>query len=120
MARPKKDIAPENRRTRCVTMKVSDAEHEVLHRRAAKVFGVSGGYVGEYSRLILLSDWKNPPPPARSPEVIRELAAEIRRVGNNVNQLAHLAHLNRSLPAEKELQEVIKKLIETLEAVQAL
>ncbi len=118
MARPKKQDQGE-RRTKRLGVPLTPTEQAELRHRASLVFGATPN-VSEYARLILLSDWKAPPPNARSPEAIRELAVAIRRVGNNVNQLAHIANERRSLPVEQMLRDVSEQIKAALQKVMAL
>lgn len=117
MARRKReDIAP--RRTARLAVRLTPAELDDVRGRAAKIFGRAN--VADYARLILLDDWKNPPPSARDPHAIRELAVAIRKVGTNINQLAHVANAKNDLPAERDLRRAVQAIIEALEKVQAL
>jgi hypothetical protein len=61
-----------------------------------------------------------PAPSARDPRAIRALRVEIRRVGNNLNQLTKLAHEKRAVPQERALAEVAERIIAALDKVEAL
>lgn len=115
MARPRKDYAGE-RRTAPLSLHLTPSERAELERRAASV----GRKVSDFVRIVALSDLKKPAPSARDPGAIRELSVEIRRVGNNLNQLAHIANERRALPSEKALQGAIAEFLQTLEKVRAL
>ena len=79
------------------------------------------GYTpSKYARLVLLSDEKAPAPSARDPAAIRALMVEISRVGNNVNQLAHVANERRALPLERQLKDISSRIVATLDKVMAL
>ena len=88
---------------------------DVLGRAAAIGCGVS-----EYARIILLSELKRPAPSARDPRAIRQLAVAIKKVGTNINQLAHVANAINEIPSERVLREVSAQIVEALEKVQAL
>ena len=118
MARPKKEDQSE-RRTKRLGVPLTPTEQTELRFRASKVFG-NNPNLSEYARLILLDDWKNPPPNARSPEAIRELVVAIRRVGTNVNQLAHIANESRRVPAEERLRDISEQIVAALQKVMAL
>ena len=51
---------------------------------------------------------------------IHAVAVEISRVGNNVNQLAHIANENHALPSAKALTEAMALIKASLEKVLAL
>ena len=87
-----------------------------LRRRAAKALGDDPN-VGEFARLVLLSDLKAPAPSARDPKAVLALSAslhrigaelqrlqtEIRRIGVNVNQAAHAANDLRLLATSRDM-----------------
>ena len=115
MARRTKEDAGE-RRTAIAAIHLTPSEYAELKIRADKL-GMSRS---AFARLIILSDEKAPAPNARDPATIRALAVEISRVGNNVNQLAHVANERRALPLETQLQEVSGRIIAALEKVMQL
>lgn len=115
MARRKADDSSE-RRTSGLCIQMTPSEKAELQLRAA----TTGRTVSDFARLVLLSDAKKPAPTPRSPQAIRELAGEISRVGNNINQLARYANEARHLPTERALQEAAAKIIAALEKVAAL
>lgn len=89
-----------------------------LERRAQ----ANGRSPSEFGRLVLLSDEKAPAPTARDPAAIRELRAEIRRLGNNYNQIARHANERKNLPPELDavLKGVSQLIMAALEKVRAL
>jgi DNA-binding ferritin-like protein len=115
MARLHKEDTSE-RRTAYVSFFVTPAERDELNERAAAL-GIGRS---EFLRIVALSDLKKPAPNARSPEVIRELANEISRVGNNINQLAKLANECRAMPDKQALNEVTESIIASLGKVRSL
>lgn len=50
-------------------------------------------------------------PRARPRQVEMEAVRELARIGNNLNQLVHLAHLCGELPQEEELREVLEAVL---------
>jgi hypothetical protein len=112
--RPKKE--PEARRSAFVGFFVTPAERQKIEERAAKL----NIAVSEFARIVLLSDLKEPAPSARDGAAIRALAVEVSRVGNNINQLAHVANERRELPRKAEFAAVSDDLKTTLEKVWAL
>ena len=115
MARRTKEDAGE-RRTAIAAIHLTPSEYAELKIRADKL-GMSRS---AFARLIILSDEKAPAPSARDPATIRALAVEISRVGNNVNQLAHVANERRVLPLEKQLRDISSRIIAALDKVMAL
>lgn len=112
--RQKKDTG--ERLTAYFGFQVTPAQKAELERRA-KATGYSPS---EFARIVLLSDLKAPAPSARDPAAIRALAVEISRVGNNINQLAHVANERRALPLESQLRDISERLIAALDKVSAL
>lgn len=115
MARRKKEDASE-RRTAALRLQLTPSERADLDARAA----ITGRSLSDFARIILLSDLKKPAPSARDPKAIRALTVELSRVGNNLNQLAHIANERRALPREKDLQDVSARIIAAIEKVMAL
>ena len=115
MARREKADAGE-RLTAIATVHLTPSEYAELKIRADKL-GLSRS---AFARLIVLSDEKAPAPNARDPATIRALAVEISRVGNNVNQLAHVANERRAFPLEKQLKDVSSRIIAALDKVMAI
>ena len=104
---------PTDRRTAYVSFFVTPSECDELNERAAALnIGRS-----EFLRIVALSDLKKPAPSARDGAAIRALAVEIARVGNNINQLTHLANERRELPRKAEFSAVSNDLKKTLEKV---
>ena len=115
MARRTKEDAGE-RRTAIAAIHLTPSEYAELKIRADKL-GMSRS---AFARLIILSDEKAPAPSARDPATLRALAVEISRVGNNINQLAHVANERRALPLEKQLMDISERIIAALDKVMAL
>jgi hypothetical protein len=115
MARRKKQDEAE-RLTAYFGFQVTPAQKTEIEKRA-KATGMSPS---KFARIVLLSDLKAPAPSARDPEAIRALMVEISRVGNNVNQLAHVANERRALPLETQLKEISNRIIAALDKVMAL
>ena len=115
MARRRKEDADE-RRTAFLGFQLTPTEKAEVVRRAEMV----GRHVSDYARIVLLSDHKAPGPSAHDPHAIRELAVAIRKVGTNLNQLAHVANATNEIPSERVLREVTAHIIEALQKVIAL
>ncbi len=107
---------PSDRRTACVSFFVTPAERDELNERA-KALDIGRS---EFLRIVALSELKKPAPSARDGAAIRALAVEVSRVGNNINQLAHVANERRELPRKAEFAAVSDELRTTLEKVWAL
>lgn len=115
MARRQKEDASE-RLTEFFGFQLTPSQKAELERRA-KATGTSPS---EFARIVLLSDLKAPAPSTRDPAAIRALTVEISRVGNNVNQLAHIANERRAVPEERTLKEVAARIVAALDKVMAL
>jgi hypothetical protein len=117
MARRTKADAGE-RRTAGLRVQLTPSERVELNARAAAV----GRGLSEFARLVLLSDAKKPAPSPRAPQAIRALSAEIRRLGNNYNQIAKRANERKALPPELDavLQGMSQHIMAALEKVRAL
>lgn len=93
MPRPKSD----NARTRQINISVSAAEYAAIATRA-KALGIKPVVFGRAAML----DTRYLPAstvPASSPQETLMLL-ELRRIGNNLNQLVRLAHRNGTLPPD--------------------
>ena len=101
MARPRKTNEAE-RRAQHVGIQLTEDEKKELRSRAAK----TDRKLSDYCRIVLLSDHKAPAPSARDIEAIRKLVVALNRIGNNVNQLAHVANQTNELPDARALREV--------------
>jgi hypothetical protein len=115
MARKRKDDAAE-RRSAYLGVQLTPAERAKLDERAAYY----GLMLSDYARLMLLSDEHQPAPSARDSAAITSLSVEIRRVGTNLNQLAHIANERRELPRKAALDGLSAEIVETLKKVRAL
>ncbi len=115
MARRSKQDAGE-RRTAAISVQLTPSERAELDARAA----LTGRTLSDFARIVLVSDLKAPAPSARDPRALREIAVEISLVGNNINQLAHIANERHALPAERTLLDVSARITAALEQVMAL
>jgi len=115
MARRTKEDTGE-RRTAFVGFYVAPPERAELVARAAD----TGRSLSDFARIVLLSDLKKPAPNARDPRSIKALAAEIARIGNNLNQLARIANERRAVPSERELRDVAEMVKSAISKVIAL
>jgi len=106
MARPPKD--PEFLRSRRIDVLVSPHELQQLERLAA----LHSVPVRRYLRETGLSRQL---PPAM-PTINQATYVELRRVGSNINQLTHLAHLTGSRP---DVQTALRDMAAALEAIRA-
>jgi hypothetical protein len=112
MARRSKGDARE-RYTASVGVQLTPTEKAEICNRAA----TTGRKVSDYCRIVLLSEHKAPAPSARDPEALRGLVVALNRIGNNVNQLAHVANAINEVPSERVLREVAAQIAEALEKV---
>ena len=115
MARPRK-ANPAEKKTAFLGFQLTPAQRAEILRRAAE----TERSPSDYCRRVLLSDRKAPRPLARDRREITALSVEISRVGNNLNQLAHIANERRDLPSAKALRAVTERIIASLEKVMAL
>ena len=115
MARKSKGDTGE-RRTAAIKVQLTPTERAKLDARAAHY----GLMLSNYVRLLLLSDERQPVPSARDSAAITALSVEIRRVGTNLNQLAHIANERRELSRKAALDAVSVEIVETLKKVRAL
>ena len=80
--------SPREPRSYRVTIRLSACEHARLLERAAAA-GLS------LSQCLRATDPKIPPPRRNLPPVAHQILAELRRLGNNVNQAIRLCHQGR-------------------------
>ena len=83
-----------------VSVRVNKAEKATIAKRAA-AYGMS---LSEFTRTVLLSGLKEPPPPRTDPEAVRLLAFELSKVGTNLNQIAKRANEAAKMGGDKEAQ----------------
>lgn len=111
MARLKATYSGE-KRTAFVGCQLTPSERAEIEKRAAS----SGVALSDYARLRLLGGSGNSQaaghPKAALPEV-RELATQVARVGNNLNQLA----LRANTAGQVRSEEVLRAALEDLAAV---
>ena len=108
MPRPKK--SPEETRTRRVSPAFTDAEHRVLSQEAERA-GLSLHGFGRRAMLgqkVIVHE---------GDAALFELIREVRKIGVNINQMAHKANMLDQLPARSYLEEQMDKLDEFLERV---
>ncbi|WP_367187601.1 plasmid mobilization relaxosome protein MobC [Henriciella sp.] len=100
MARPK--MSPSDRRSDQLNIALSPSERATIEDRAVRT-GVS---VTDFVRAAALS---RPLKTARSNVPSFEVRHELRRIGNNLNQIARSVNAGRDLP-ERELAGLLQKL----------
>lgn len=101
MARRRKEDSSE-RRTAGLRLQLTPAERAELDARAA----TTGRNLSDYARIVLLSDLKKPAPSVRNVRALGQLVVALNRIGNNVNQLAHVANAINEIPSERALREL--------------
>jgi hypothetical protein len=80
----------------------------------------SGNSLSDFVRIVLLSDLKEPAPPAHDPAVLRELAWQLSKIGTNLNQMALVANKERILPRIAEFEAASAQIAGAIERVLAL
>jgi len=108
MARPKK--SPEETRTRRVSPAFTETEHRALATQAER----AGLSLHGFARRSLLGQKVVV---HEGDAAVFELVRELRRIGVNINQMAHKANMLDQLPFEEYLIEQLDKLDEVLERV---
>jgi hypothetical protein len=58
-------------------------------------------------------------PRVRRPQINAELLRQLTRIGNNLNQLARLAHLRDELPNATKLQAVLETILDVARTIEA-
>ncbi len=116
----------EKRFNRFVSVRFTRAEKETLKARA----DADHMRVSDFTRTVMLSGLKEPPPPRADPAALRKLAFELSRVGTNLNQLAKRANEAAKISddtkaralhrMEGELSALTAQIAATLEKVIAL
>lgn len=104
MARHKQSYSGE-RLTEPLRMQLTPSQRQELEAAAA----ASGARISDYAREQLFRKGGQPIAVAgvrRNPDA-KALADEIRRVGNNLNQLAHQANANGMVEAQRQLDDAI-------------
>ena len=104
------------RRTAFAGCQMTPSERAVLDAAAA----AAGLAVSDYIRAAVFS---RPVPTSGGREkvaAVRDLAAEIARVGNNLNQLAHRANAAGQIRSEDGLQAELARLAAVMEKIIAL
>jgi hypothetical protein len=99
-----------------LSVRFTKAEKETIERRAKKL----GIRLSDFVRIVLLSDLKEPAPPAHDPAVIRELAWQLSKIGTNLNQMALVANKERILPRIAEFEAASAQIAGAIERVLAL
>ena len=106
-AGPGRRALPEAERlTRTVCTRVTDAEYDAIRGRAAE----HGTTMSEYGRAALLGKTVRG-------QVNRSAAYELRRIGNNLNQMAHIANATYRLASEAEIRRRLDSLDRVLEVL---
>ena len=110
-----RDTDASERRTAKVTVQLAPTERERLETAAAR----EGKVLSEYVRQLCLRRGGRAPVVAgtrRNPDA-KQLADELRAIGNNINQLARVANQTGELRREAELGMVIDRLVATMDRV---
>jgi hypothetical protein len=103
MARHRKDYAGE-RHTEKVTLQFTPSQREMLERDAHE----AGATLSQHGRELCLRRSARAPVlvgTQRSPEEKRALVKELTKIGNNLNQLTHLAQIHKTVPQHNVLME---------------
>lgn len=104
MARWKQDYIGE-RRTERVTVQLTPSERALAEQRAAYI---CRGILSDYFRRAGLEAANNAP--CMDPKLVRDIEAQLRRAGNNLNQVAHHLNLTGHLRSREELEACISDL----------
>ena len=115
MARPRAENKAELR-TAFLGFQMTPSERAEIARRAEE----TQRSLSDFCRRALLAARSAPAPLARDRRELTALSVEISRVGNNLNQLAHIANGRRDLPSATALAAVTERIIASLEKVMAL
>ena len=94
-----------------VLVYLSDAEKQHLVKQTA----VAGLSVGAFIRKLIMGKEIRPRPPDEYVKLLREINA----VGNNINQIAHIANAERHISADK-IEEVLKMQDEIMRLVRSV
>ena len=99
------------RRNKQVIVRMDDREHAHLVRQAE----IAGLKVAPFVRSLIMGVQLRPRPPDTYTALLRELSA----IGNNINQIAHVANTDKQVPQEVfaqigKLQMVIWKKVKGL------
>jgi hypothetical protein len=112
----------ENKRDRVVAVRLTDDEHALWDDARA----MSGRKeMGAWVRAVITEMLTGQRMPARPgdlprvvlPDVNRDAVEQLRRVGNNLNQLTHRAHADGHAPALTELRRLLIEVEDTLREV---
>ena len=95
---------PEPRRTARLSVQLTPPERAELDARA-EAHGVA---LSDYVRAVIFS--RALPGDGRDPKALRELAAEVARVGNNLNQMALRANTAGQIRSEAALRASLDEL----------
>jgi len=114
MARWRSDYSGE-RRTDRVTVQLTPTERAQVETRAAQARRPT---VSDYIRWCALEGEE--PPPGIDAETVHGIEAQLRRAGNNLNQVAHHLNATGSLRSRDELDQCISDLKVAIARVIAL
>lgn len=104
MARWKQDYDGE-RRTERVTVQLTPSERAAAEQRAARA---RRAMLSDYFRRCALEGPEAVP--AMDPEAVHQIEAQLRRAGNNLNQVAHHLNATGELRSRAELDQCIADL----------
>ena len=102
-AQRKENRTMPERRTRAKLLRLHTAELDAITRRAREC----GRSAAAYIRETALGAVPKARPRLAEMEAVRQLA----RIGNNLNQLAHIANMNEELGPEEELRAVLEEVL---------
>jgi hypothetical protein len=118
------DTAKKPNLTQSVRVRMSESDHAKL-RDHAQAQGVS---MSDWLRLRISTEFDNATPTNRpTPKTAKErarpyhpadpkLIAQLAKIGNNINQIAHIANATRDLPTLAQLLIIERQLQELLNA----
>jgi transposase len=101
------------KRTRALHVQLTPDERGRVETRARSY----GRSLSDFVRIVLLSDLKEPPPPALDPAIAGALIYQLQKIGGNLNQLSKHANETRAMPEAAAIAEVIGLLKATLSRI---
>ena len=99
-------------RTKSIRTAVTPEEYVEINEKAVAAGLSAGGYLRACSLGRVTPRTKRRPPV--DSQILERAIAEMRRIGNNINQIAHASNLNFPLDPE-QLRQALKEHLETLQ-----